>query len=328
MINREIYMEQKRTPITIDVVKNTNAIPLKFVSMDYTIPSGANAKIYIKKPSGETAYSDCTINGNVITVKPKTQLYSEKGLSSGQIEIISGNTIAATFKFFIEVHDNLANEVASEAEDGIIGSRWSDKKWVCLGDSLTEANSRTEKHYFDYVRQKTGITVVNLGVSGTGYKKKEEEAKAFYQRISGVPECDVITIFGSGNDVNLIESLGVASDSATDTICGCINKTLDNLYALYPLTNVGIVTPTPWMGYPTTTADNNMAKYADAIISVCERRGIPYLDLYRCSSLRPWQSDYRTLAYSKDDGNGVHPDETGHAIIAPRFMDFLNALLL
>lgn len=328
MIVKDIYIEKKQTSIIIDVVRNTNAVSMRFTVIDFAVPSGAKAKFYIKKPSGEIMYSDCTVNGNAITIKPKTQLYSEKGLSFCQIEITSGDTIAATFGFCLNVHENLSTIKAHEAENGTIGNRWANKKWVCFGDSLTEANSRTAKHYFDYIHDKTGISIVNMGVSGTGYKKKEEESKAFYQRISGVRECDVITIFGSGNDVNLTDSLGTVSDSTTDTICGCINKTLDNLYTLYPLANVGIVTPTPWMGYPTTTVDNNMAKYADALISVCKRRGIPYLDLYRCSSLRPWQSDYRALVYSKDDGNGVHPDETGHAIIAPRFMDFLNTLLL
>ena len=68
--------------------------------------------------------------------------------------------------------------------------------------------------------------------------------------------------------------------------------------------------------------------YIDAIIEICKRKSIPVLDLYHKSNLHPDDADFRALAYSKDDGNGVHPDETGHKIIAPMFESFLDSLLL
>ena len=206
---------------------------------------------------------------------------------------------------------------------------WKDKKWVVFGDSLTAVNERTTKHYFDYVADETGINVVNMGDSGSGYKAEDDVSTAFYQRISNVPtDADVITIFGSFNDLSTGADFGTATDTGTTTIGGCINTTLDNLFTAYPLAVVGIISPTPWVNANPTDEPNRASQYCDLLKAICERRSIPYLDLFHCSLLRPWDSTFRQLAYSKDEGNGVHPDETGHKLIAPRFKGFLESLIL
>ena len=207
--------------------------------------------------------------------------------------------------------------------------KWSNKKWCCVGDSLTEVNSRTTKHYFDYVSDETGITVENMGLSGSGYAKKADSNNAFYQRISNVPiDADVVTIFGSGNDASSGLPLGTPTDIGTSTLCGCINTTIDNLLDILPTVQLGIVTPTPWSNNMPNNTNGWMYNYSQAIVDICKLRGIPCLDLFRCSNLRPDDEQFRTLAYSKDDGNGVHPDETGHRLIAPRFKAFLESLIM
>lgn len=207
--------------------------------------------------------------------------------------------------------------------------KWVDRTWVCLGDSLTESNSRTTKHYFDYIAEKTGIKTVNLGVSGTGYMRRKDINRAFYQRVSDIPEdADVITIFGSGNDLSSDQTLGTVTDTGTDTICGCINATIDAIYERIPLARLGIVTPTPWVGSSPSKPTCGMAKYSEAIVEICKRRSIPCLDLYHESNLRPDDENFRKLAFSKDGGNGVHPDEKGHEIIAASFQSLLERLIL
>lgn len=204
-------------------------------------------------------------------------------------------------------------------------SDWSHLRWVCMGDSLTEVNSRTTQHYYDYISQKTGIQVVNMGMSGTGYKRGEENDASFLSRISDVPaNADVVTIFGSGNDLSL--TLGTPTDTDVDTVCGCINQTIDNFFILYPFKKLAIVSPTPWQNNEPSD-EGSMSRYANALGEICKRRGIPFLDLFRCSGLRPNSSVFRAGAYSKDDGNGVHPDETGHKMIASQFYAFLQSII-
>lgn len=205
---------------------------------------------------------------------------------------------------------------------------YTGKKWVALGDSLTESNRRATLNYHDFVAEDLGITVVNMGVSGTGYKQRDSVDRAFYQRISSVPlDTDVITIFGSFNDLSAGVPLGTPSDTGTETLGGAINTTLDNLNTRLPIVPVGIIAPTPWHSSKPWDEANNSTQYVQLLKNICKHRSIPYLDLYYSSGLRPWDVDYRPLMYSKDDGNGVHPDENGHKFISSKFREFLKTLI-
>ncbi|MBO5953368.1 MAG: SGNH/GDSL hydrolase family protein [Oscillospiraceae bacterium] len=205
---------------------------------------------------------------------------------------------------------------------------WKGRVWTVVGDSLTEKNSRTDMNYHDYIAEATGITVVNLGYSGSGYAKSGQ-GKAFHLRITNVPSnSDAVTIFGSFNDLSADIELGTPSDTGTETICGCINTTIDNLIAVMPSVSLGIVTPTAWQSGNPADPNNAQTKYADALIEICNNRSIPCLDLYRCSNLRPWTEEGRVACYGKDDGAGCHPDENGHKLIAGRFKAFLESLIV
>ena len=203
--------------------------------------------------------------------------------------------------------------------------KWAGRKWVCIGDSLTEYNAAAGMKYYDFVQCYTGIEPINLGKGGTGYMNPGS-TETFYNRINEIPESfDIITIFGSGNDLSY--PLGNPTDSGTETICGCINKTIDDIYASYPLAKLGIITPCPWASYPTST-NNAMARYANALVQICNLRGIPCLDLYRTSGFRPWEDAFRTRAYTVNNSDGVHPNNTGNEILASHFLAFIDQLLL
>jgi hypothetical protein len=220
---------------------------------------------------------------------------------------------------------NIVGDVTGDIYGNFL--KWSGKKWATIGDSHTEHNIRATKNYHDYVAEKTGITVVNLGSSGSGYKRRWEDNKAFYQLLDRIPEdTDVVTFYGSGND--LATDLGEVTDTGTDTLCGCINTTIDRYNELFPGVPLGIVTPCPWASSNPSNPNNKMALYSDAIVEICRRRSIPCLDLYHCSNLRPWEAAFRELFYTRDDGGGCHPDENGHAILAPKFAAFLEQLIL
>lgn len=208
------------------------------------------------------------------------------------------------------------------------GINWSNLKWCCLGDSLTEKNVRSDKNYHDYVAEKTGIQVTNKGVSGAGFKTREEDNVAFYQQALATPsDVSVVTIFGSGNDNG--KPLGTPSDTGTETLCGCVNTTLDNLYENRPGVPVGVISPTPWNGQTPDNPDCFMYKYCEAMKQICERRGIPFLDLFRLTGFKA--NDLGTTHdryFSKDpSGTNIHPNELGHKVISSHVFNFLQSLV-
>lgn len=219
----------------------------------------------------------------------------------------------------------------------VIDNGYIGKKWVCVGDSLTENNSATTKHYQDYIAEELGVDIINMGVGGSGYMRGQDTSKAFYQRVLNVPtSANVVTVFGGGNDCNLsvipYDKLGDVTDSGTDTICGCINKTLDNYYTVMPTVPIGIITPSPWQQFPTSDKTNRMEKVVEKLIEIAEMRSVPILDLYHCSSLRPWDETNRNECFSNGDnldgnGDGVHPNELGHKIISSKIREFIKTLI-
>lgn len=201
------------------------------------------------------------------------------------------------------------------------------RPWCIIGDSLSENNQRTTEHYWNYIQNATGIPVHLLAHSGAGYYARPSDYTFRRQALLIPTNSKVITIFGSGNDLDKIP-LGDVGDTTADTLCGCMYITLQNVWSRITTANLGIITPTPWQNYSPTTPGNDMELYVEALKEICKRYSVPVLDLYHCSNLRPDDAAFRAAAYSKDDGNGIHPDEVGHALIAPHVQSFLESLLM
>lgn len=211
------------------------------------------------------------------------------------------------------------------------GKLWKGLKWVCFGDSLTEKNNGTaNKRYYDFVSEELGITTLDYGKSGTGYFKTYGGSQNFLNRIEELADIDfdVITFFGSFNDLDggWIGGSTDSTDTSSNNICGFINATLDRLYEIKPFVKVGIITPTPWYNSKTLV---ECSQYADALIEIAKKRGIPCLDLFRCSNLHPDKQNFREEFY-KENGvqdNGTHPNSKGHKRIYPQFREFLKTML-
>lgn len=122
MINIKLFLERKDIPVKIDVVRNTNAIPISFHISDYQIPEGAEARIYLRKPSGAEVYNSAAIEENAVIVQPTTQMYAEDGEAIGQLQIIKDTTVATSFAIVFCVHKNIISDsaIVSKDEFGIL----------------------------------------------------------------------------------------------------------------------------------------------------------------------------------------------------------------
>lgn len=205
------------------------------------------------------------------------------------------------------------------------------KKWACIGDSLTYPGTlRASYKYYDSIVARTGISFVNLGVSGTGYVNDGDGQGTFITRVPDIPDdCNVVTIFGSGNDMNALP-IGTATDTTNETVMGNVYLTIQAVFTQKPNVLLGIIAPTPWNQYPPydTSNSNKMLAFTTELEKLCRMYSIPFLDLYHESNLRPWDATFRQNYYSKDGGNGVHPDENGNARFAPKIQKFLESIVL
>lgn len=292
----------------------------------FTIPAKGVESVEITESvvglSGTLGYILIVDNGNVIRNVGLKQKYTLPNNLSENAYIIINRFLQGNYA----TQCDIKFKAKETSESGI---NWSGYKWVCIGDSLTTSTQYTNKFYYDYINDKTGIQAVDMGVSGTGYLNKSANQSNFYERASLVDsDANVITFFGSLNDINgAYYSLGNATDVNTTTLCGAINTAITNVLAKNPTARIGIITPTPWKDFLPNDPTSLASRYVEKMIEICKLRGIPCLDLYHNSGMQPQIQAYRNRYYANDPFNGVHPSAEGHKIIAALIMDFLNKLL-
>lgn len=205
----------------------------------------------------------------------------------------------------------------------IQGSGLAPKKWCAIGDSITEGYL-APNNYVKLLTDNLGLETTNLGNSGSGFKRKEDENKAYYQIVNNIPDdTEIVTIFASGNDLNDEDNftVGDVDDTTTDTLCGCINTTLNNIYAKFPGIRIGIMSMMPWR-YTQPGKNEKWLDYANKIKQICENNSISFLNMYLESNLRPWNETFRTN-YMTD---GVHPNDAGTLLFVNRIKEFISKL--
>ena len=221
---------------------------------------------------------------------------------------------------------------------------------MVIGDSITEHNFRTMYNYHDYIAKELGITVINCGISGSGYKVHDIDdaydanIPPFYKRIQGYAEAgynpDVITIFGGINDLMFSgKNMGEITDTTADTWFGAAYMLVENIKQYFPNVPYAIMSPLPAYAMNTSGvyADFNPSDktnkeyiFVQKMEEFCDYYSIPFLNQYNKTGFRPWEeafrerfTKYRTTALA----DGLHPNADGHRLIYPKIREFLKTLI-
>ena len=218
---------------------------------------------------------------------------------------------------------------------------WSHLTWYVMGDSLTApGHEHTEKYYYEFIQEKTGINIIVDGIGGTGYRAGySDNENSFLGRVQrAFPEndktknsnVDIVTIFGSGNDIRFV------SDSKERK--AAIFGTLAHLANHRPGLRVIVVPPSPWMSerdsdYNVITNYDKRGElwkpYCDDLQLCALACDFRYLsDMYDCPPFNPnFSGHLQEFFANRPDGkeaDGIHPSTNGHKALAPYFY---NALL-
>ena len=227
---------------------------------------------------------------------------------------------------------------------------WSNKKWLLIGDSITEENFRASKHYWNFIQDLTNIQLNNIAKSGSGYYMRHNETtpSSIYDYIQrkDITNCDLITIFAGINDVVWTRNpiIGNITDNVqNNSILGFVNGTIDYIESIYnKYAPLGIISPLPACvnleafsdaknpnQYPLIT-DCLMEELVTKLKQLCDMRGYPFLDLFHNSGFQPQNESCRN-EYFKAGNNytadGLHPNANGHELIYRKIMSFIEIIL-
>ena len=272
----------------------------------------------------------------VLTDNKFTCLYkSANSSSSSAVNIDYEWTATEDGYIFLTQRSGTESDLYLYSALDVVKTDYAGKTWCLMGDSLTDRSSlgSSVDIYEDYVKDKLGITTINYGHGGAGYLARVANNQAFFQIANTLSSPDVITIFGSFNDTYTTLATygwGETTDHNTNTIFGAMNTTFDNLITNYPNAVIGVIIPTPWVdrnSYDTTAENIEKAeKYVNGLIEICERRSIPYLNLYTDSNLYPWDETFNTTFFL--NGDGTHPNTYGHKKFSGQIEQFIRRLLI
>lgn len=112
-IKRKAYVLSWRMKETIHYTSSTNAVPIIFEFCDWTIPGGAEARVFVRRPDGTGEYDAAAISGNQVKVDVKDSMFPKPGIYTIQIEILNGEKTLVTFENPVHAHRNNADMTES-----------------------------------------------------------------------------------------------------------------------------------------------------------------------------------------------------------------------
>ena len=255
------------------------------------------------------------------------------------------NATTITAENLNEIQDEIIR-IGDMVDDGNLGGGgkypdWSHLTWYVMGDSLTApGHEHTAKYYYEFIQEKTGINIIVDGVGGTGYRAGySDNENSFYGRVQRAfpkddktknGDVDIVTIFGSGNDIRFVSDPNEAKNA--------IFKTLAHLANNRPGLRVIVVPPSPWMSVRDSDYNviTNYDKRGELWKTYCDNLQLCALtcdfrylsDMYDCPPFNPnFSGHLQEFFANRPDGeeaDGIHPSTNGHRALAQYFY---NALL-
>lgn len=154
-ITRDIYVTKDVLKNPIHYVRGTDLIPIVMRFCDFTIPSGATARIFIGKPDGNAVYTSATIEGNTVTIDVTEQMFVTLGLALMQVSIMDGDEELVTFAQPVMVEPNLKAGDFPESSTDI----------TFLDDAIEQANEAVETATTAAQKAATAVQNANTAIS-------------------------------------------------------------------------------------------------------------------------------------------------------------------
>lgn len=154
-IEREAWVKQDKLKNPIHYVRGTDLLPIVFHFRDFTIPSGATARVFVAKPDGNAVYTTATIDGNDVTVDVTDQMFIELGTALMQISIMDGEEELVSFVQPVDVKQNL--------KAGDLPASTTDVKF--LDEAIEQANEAVNTATAAAQQAATAVKNANTAVS-------------------------------------------------------------------------------------------------------------------------------------------------------------------
>ncbi|KRE33292.1 SGNH/GDSL hydrolase family protein [Paenibacillus sp. Soil724D2] len=238
--------------------------------------------------------------------------------------------------FYADYVPYTQKEIALQPVQGLYRSKWYEKTWWVLGDSISTGwgdglgtgNFYANKSYSYLLGRERRINVQNESVGGYTIGNVYDNKVVNMPPTANAP--DLITIMAGTNDHGFNLAIGaITDDPASGTsFYARYRKTIEYLQARFPYTSIGLITPIQRNdtvnGNTANLAGFTLRQFCDAIVALGNYYSIPVLDWYTSLGFSPYIAAQKTNFYVSADG--THPNDYGHIKMAPKVGDFIEKL--
>jgi lysophospholipase L1-like esterase len=268
--------------------------------------------IYISKDNKYTW--NLLISVNLLTQVSTINRWVEK--KNFGMATAGGGNIGSEFQIYGSINTSYKSYMNSLAISSL--KKWSNKTWNVVGDSITQQGK-----YIQPVVDMIGAIASNKGVASSTLAVNNAylTGQSVLERVEGYSDANLWSIFAGVNDWYYLTPLGSMADSKTvrTSFYGATKAVCENI--LTRPNNPTLVFFTPLQSNRNGANSNGvtMNQYRQAIIDVCNYYSVPVIDLYGIGGFNPINLNIYT-------SDGVHPNDTGNAVYAPRIGNELNNL--
>lgn len=216
-----------------------------------------------------------------------------------------------------------------------MGRRFSNRKWLAIGDSITAYDELNGWGYVGYVSRRNMLDTINCGNSGwtmcdvwqkhAGFAPYSEIGVDWEDAVAELGVNDIVSIFLGTNDfyavgrtdIDTVEpyryptTLGTTDPTNADaknprTTLGALRLLIEKLQDTNP--SVKIIVFAPFLrtdsDYPVNTEGMTMREFSDAICSVAKEYGLEHYNLCDYAGIN-------TISIESLTNDGLHPNQKG-----------------
>lgn len=228
-------------------------------------------------------------------------------------------------------------EVATESGKKVTNIL-NEKVAVFLGDSIC-AGTTVEGEYYNYgwaglIGEPNRMFWKNYGRNGAVITPIDGQTRIVTDQIDTAlatfSSADYVIFEGGTNDADLLKSdttkLGTIdyskfSDFDTSTFTGAFEALILKIMTSYPSAKIGYIVAQKMGNPPYDSAKSARRQYFERAIEICEKWGIPYIDLWKSNPLNP-KLDTTNRFYT----DGQHLTLEGYNRIVPQIEAWMRTL--
>lgn len=273
----EISVLHKRIAPIVYAVQGDTGREIECTVVDWDIPTGVTARVWVVKPSKKVVYNDCRIVDKSTFVPLTNQTLAEPGGAICMIEFVSGEDVVSSFSFNLYVYESASGDgIPSENESTVLEGMFEELAQDAI-NTLNEAKAQaaaakksaqdTEKikNDFTLTAQQAVADVNNAGQTQTQRVNTAGDTQVSRIQAEGTTQVQNVQATAAEAAKN-IETIGRAQIDAIKEAGGGVEQALSNYFALR---RNGLVFTTKIYKYATSTSPVGVKMNANENM-VCE----------------------------------------------------------